>query len=175
MASNNTGWRCRECLFNGTTVNCATATNMKSHLATHGYGPWRCTGCNYIGRRRLVVPRQCSSDLQNLTDHAQGGSHSPSPCYWRNWSGFLPRPSSEHSHQSRGSRMPPSSPKSMDGSDCSTSPSSSCACSNCCYNSTSSASSARSPCPSYRSTRPSTSQWPGLCESKEGGISTCHK
>ncbi|KAG9605864.1 hypothetical protein KCU77_g378, partial [Aureobasidium melanogenum] len=54
-ANNNTGWRCRECLSNGTTTNCVTAANMKSHLAIHGYGPWRCTGCGYIGRRREAI------------------------------------------------------------------------------------------------------------------------
>ncbi|KAK5999558.1 hypothetical protein QM012_005411 [Aureobasidium pullulans] len=55
MATNN-NWRCRECFFSSNTiVNCATATNMKSHLATHGYGPWRCTGCNHIGRRREAI------------------------------------------------------------------------------------------------------------------------
>ncbi|KAG9570767.1 hypothetical protein KCU71_g1096, partial [Aureobasidium melanogenum] len=54
-ANNNNGWRCRECLSNSTTVNCATAANMKSHLAIHGYGPWRCTGCGYIGRRREAI------------------------------------------------------------------------------------------------------------------------
>ncbi|KAH0151669.1 hypothetical protein KCU67_g10162, partial [Aureobasidium melanogenum] len=53
--NNNAGWRCRKCLSNGTTVNGATAANMKSHLAVHGYGPWRCTSCGYIGRRREAI------------------------------------------------------------------------------------------------------------------------
>ncbi|KAG9664734.1 hypothetical protein KCU95_g4202, partial [Aureobasidium melanogenum] len=54
-ANNNNGWRCRECLSNGITMDCVTATNMKSHLATHGYGPWRCTGCGHIDRRREAI------------------------------------------------------------------------------------------------------------------------
>ncbi|KAH0145530.1 hypothetical protein KCU67_g12594, partial [Aureobasidium melanogenum] len=28
---------------------------MKSHLATHGYGPWRCTGCPFIGVRKSTI------------------------------------------------------------------------------------------------------------------------
>ncbi|KAH0350526.1 hypothetical protein KCU83_g4897, partial [Aureobasidium melanogenum] len=28
---------------------------MKSHLATHGFGPWRCTGCPLIGLRKSTI------------------------------------------------------------------------------------------------------------------------
>ena len=52
---NKATWRCRECVANGTTYNSSTASHMKSHLATHGYGPFRCTGCNYLGRRKYVL------------------------------------------------------------------------------------------------------------------------
>ncbi|KAH0339777.1 hypothetical protein KCU81_g7092, partial [Aureobasidium melanogenum] len=54
-ANNNSVWRCRECLSNGTTTDCGSAPHMKSHLAGHGYGPWRCTGCGHIARRREAI------------------------------------------------------------------------------------------------------------------------
>ncbi|KAH0367749.1 hypothetical protein KCU65_g4422, partial [Aureobasidium melanogenum] len=54
-ANNNAVWRCRECLSNGTTTDCGSAPHMKSHLATHGYGPFRCTGCGFIGRRKEAI------------------------------------------------------------------------------------------------------------------------
>ncbi|KAG9944948.1 hypothetical protein KCU85_g7596, partial [Aureobasidium melanogenum] len=54
-ANSNAVWRCRECLSNGTTTDCGSAPHMKSHLAGHGYGPWRCTGCGHIARRREAI------------------------------------------------------------------------------------------------------------------------
>jgi hypothetical protein len=53
--ANTTTWRCRECLAKGITADFRSYGHMKSHLAGHGYGPWRCSGCDQIGRRRYVV------------------------------------------------------------------------------------------------------------------------
>ncbi|KAH0290502.1 hypothetical protein M436DRAFT_62639 [Aureobasidium namibiae CBS 147.97] len=58
MANNTTTtptWQCRECLAKGTTVIFFTKTHMKSHLAIHDYGPFRCTECNFIGRRKETI------------------------------------------------------------------------------------------------------------------------